>query len=67
MLSLKDNNRKGSRLIAVISLILVIVGATFFGISVYLAVKGSLISSLISLAAGFASITSGAEIVKEVS
>ena len=60
-----SNARRG-RLAGYISVGLIAIGAALFGISVYLAAKGLLVASLVALAAGFASVTSGAEIARKV-
>jgi hypothetical protein len=61
---LAEGSRNNKRLAGILAFMLIVVGIALFFLSVYLAVKGTLIASLVSLAAGFAAITSGAEMVK---
>ena len=57
---------KNSRLPGLVAIVLISAGIALFGTSVYLAIRNLLAASLVALAAGFAALTSGAEIAKNV-
>ncbi len=61
-----ERREKHFGLVGIVSVVLISVGIVLFGVSVYLALRNLLVASLVALAAGFATLTSGAEIAKEV-